>query len=271
MDDAAILPGLAAALREAAAMARAAAPRRAAAKAPQDYVTEVDLAVDALLAERLAALTPGVAVLSEERAVETTGRLARYWIVDPIDGTLNLMAGLPFVGVSAALVDAGGPRVAGVVRVSDGLICAAVRDGGATCGGAPLRTPPAPAELVALSTGLLDALIAEHAGAYAAARRVGKLRNLGAQALHLCAVATGGLAAAASLEARVWDEAAGGLIAREAGCLWRARSDELDWGDPAGVMTAGPQRSLAAHPAVAAALSAALAPALEHGPERRRP
>ena len=122
MNDKTIQTGLEAILREAMTLARQAPPSRADFKAAQDYVTDVDLAVDAFLAEKLSALTPDTPVLSEERAVEETGELDGYWIVDPIDGTMNLMCRIPFVGISVALVDAKGPRIAAVASVADGVI-----------------------------------------------------------------------------------------------------------------------------------------------------
>ena len=239
-------------------------PTRADRKAHQDYVTDVDMAVDRQLQSALAPLVPGAPVLSEERAVGSPGRCDRYWIVDPIDGTANLIAGLPFVGISVALIDGAGPCLAGVASLSEGRVCLALRGAGAFAampGGplVPLRVPTVPPELVVLSTGLMDALMAEGGARWAGLRAVGKIRNLGAQSLHLCAVAEGRLAAVASIEARVWDEAAGGLIVREAGGVWRSAADGADWHDPAAMMAIRAQRSLACHPAAEAAMAAALA------------
>mgnify|MGYP000070027093 CR=1 FL=1 len=263
MNDKTIQTGLEAILREAITLARQAPPSRADFKAAQDYVTDVDLAVDAFLADKLSALTPGTPVLSEERAVEETGELDGYWIVDPIDGTMNLMCRIPFVGISVALVDAQGPRIAAVASVADGVIYTAVRGQGAFRDGVKLDLLQAkPSELIVLSTGLLDALVAGHAEAYAAMRKIGKIRNLGAQALNLCFVAGGGLAAVASIEAKVWDEAAGGLIVREAGGIWTAASDRANWRSPSQMMTIRQQRSLAAHPHVVEKATVALRPEL---------
>ena len=259
MNDKAIQSGLEAMLREAMSLARKAPPARVDFKAAQDYVTDVDLAVDAFLAEKLAALTPGAPVLSEERAVEETGELDGYWIVDPIDGTMNLMCRIPFVGISVALVDAQGPCIAAVASVADGVIYSAARGQGAFRDGVKLDLSQSkPSELIVLSTGLIDALIAGHADAYASLRNIGKIRNLGAQALNLCFVAGGGLAAVASIEAKVWDEAAGGLVVREAGGIWTAVSDSANWRSPSQMMTIRQQRSLAAHPQVADAAADAL-------------
>lgn len=108
-------------------------------------------------------------------------------------------------------------------------------------------------DLIGVSTGALDALAA--GPGLAALRAHGKLRNLGAQALHLCAVAGGDLAACLSVEARLWDEAAAGLIAREAGAVYATDPAPADWTDPAALMALPRLRSLAAHPALAPALA----------------
>lgn len=256
--DQALLAQVSAILAEAVALARCETPTDASRKAHQDFVTNVDLAVDAFLEARLGALVPGCPVLSEERAVTVAGPLAQYWIVDPIDGTMNLMAGLPFVGICVALADAKGPRVAAVASVSDGTVYGAVRGEGAVRNGVPLRLDTPPGDLIVLSTGLLDRLMTGFDESYAALRKIGKIRNLGAQALHLCGVAAGQFSAVASLEARLWDEAAAGLVLREAGGVWLAASDSADWTQPKAMMAIGQQRSIAAHPDVARMMKEAL-------------
>ena len=255
-----LLADVTAILAEAVTLANRARPTDASKKAHQEYVTDVDLAVDGFLEQRLGALIPDCPVLSEERAVTVPGALPRYWIVDPIDGTMNLLAGLPFVGICVALADSTGPQLAAVASLSDGAIYSAIRGQGAFRNGQSLRLTAPPGDLIVLSTGLLDLLVADHAPAYTALRRIGKIRNLGAQALHLCGVAAGQFAAVASLEARLWDEAAGGLILREAGGHWQATSDHADWAQPQAMMAIRQQRSIAAHPAVLDAMRDALDP-----------
>lgn len=261
-----LLAAVTAILTQAVTLANSRRPTNASKKAHQDYVTDVDLSVDAFLEQHLGALIPDCPVLSEERAVAVTGSLPRYWIVDPIDGTMNLLAGLPFVGICVALADSTGPQLAAVASLSDGVIYSAIRDHGAFRNGQPLQLTANPCDLIVLSTGLLDLLIAAHGPAYTALRRIGKIRNLGAQALHLCGVASGQFAAVASLEARLWDEAAGGLILREAGGHWQAASDHADWAQPQVMMAIREQRSIAAHPAVLNAMRNALDPVFASPP-----
>lgn len=259
MRDEALRAALETALREAAAEAAAHRPTEIAAKGAQDYVTDVDQRIDALLTARLERLTPDAPALSEERAVPPGAVAPPYWVIDPIDGTLNLAAGLPFVGVSAALVDVEGPRIGAVASLHHGgAVWSAARGLGAWRDGARLAPVPRPPELLLASTGALDRL-ADRPDAYRALRAVGKIRNLGAQALHLCFVASGAAAAALSREARVWDEAAGALIAAEAGCVLRSWAEAIDWTQPEAAMATPGRHSLAAHPAAAAALADAAA------------
>ena len=258
MDDHSVLSALHGILAQAVRLARTAPPTRADQKAHQDFVTDVDMALDRFLQTQLTPLLPDCPVLSEERAVNTPGPLAQYWIVDPLDGTLNLLAGLPFTGICVALIDAGGPRLGAVADIQSGVIYSAIRGLGAFADTVPLHIPASPPALIVLSTGLLDRLISQP-GPYAALRRIGKIRNLGAQALHLIGVARGQFAAVASYEARLWDEAAAGLILREGGGHWQAESDQGDWTRPQAMMAIRAQRSLGSHPAVTTALQAALA------------
>jgi myo-inositol-1(or 4)-monophosphatase len=90
-------------------------------KEPGQPVSEADLMVDAMLREKLSALIPEAAWLSEE-SVETPERAARRfaWVVDPIDGTRDFVRGRAGWAVSVALVDAG--------EVVVGVLAAPARD-----------------------------------------------------------------------------------------------------------------------------------------------
>jgi len=90
-------------------------------KVPGSPVCEADLAVDAFLRRELCALLPSAGWLSEE-SVDHPERLVRglCWLVDPIDGTRDYIAGRPGWSVSVALVSAGKPLI--------GLLVAPARD-----------------------------------------------------------------------------------------------------------------------------------------------
>jgi myo-inositol-1(or 4)-monophosphatase len=184
-------------------------------KANASPVTEADLAVDALLKERLTAMLPEAGWLSEETA-DNEARLAcrDVLIVDPIDGTRAFMAGLPDWTISLALTRNGRPLAAVLVEPIAGRTFAAVLGKGATCNGVPLRLGPSlslAGRNVAGPKPLAEAFITQ------GAKLVPKVHSL---ALRLTQVATGELAIGlASRHSHDWDIAASDLIVHEAGGL----------------------------------------------------
>lgn len=191
-----------------------------------DPVTIVDTETERLLRERLAVLRPGEHVLGEEEggaAGVSAGRIT--WVLDPIDGTVNFVYGIPAYAVSvAAQLD--GESVAGAVAdVAAGAVYSAARGHGARvrdgAGTRALRCSDAEELAMALlGTGF----------GYAPQRRreqaeiltrvlplVRDMRRIGSCALDLCMVADGRLDAYYEDGVNVWDWAAGALIAAEAG------------------------------------------------------
>jgi myo-inositol-1(or 4)-monophosphatase len=215
---------------------------------PTDVVTALDQAAETLIRTRLWALRPGDAILGEEGGESGSGRVR--WIVDPLDGTVNYLYGLPDWSVSIG-VEVQGTVVAGVVNVPRrGEEFCAMLGAGAwlwrASGG-----PPVPLKCTA-GVPLGQALVGTGFG-YAAGRRqvqgevvaallpkVRDIRRAGSAAADLCSVAAGRLDAFFERGLNPWDFAAGGLIAAEAG----AQVSGLD-GKPA-----GPAMTLAAGPGV---------------------
>jgi myo-inositol-1(or 4)-monophosphatase len=195
---------------------------------PVDVVTAVDQASERLITERLLAARPDDGVLGEEGA-SRAGRSGVGWVVDPIDGTVNFVYGLPAYAVSiAAEVD--GEVVAGVVlNVATEELFTATRGGGARLSAPRL---PAPVALAVSAPPSLDrTLVATGFGYRAEDRRaqgavvaellpvVRDIRRFGSAALDLCAVAAGRVDAFYELHLNRWDHAAGALIAAEAGAV----------------------------------------------------
>ncbi|MCC6433917.1 MAG: inositol monophosphatase [Acidimicrobiales bacterium] len=170
-----------------------------------------DLATDAAA---LAVLQDaGVRVLSEESGLTGPAHAEVTVVVDPLDGSTNAAAGLPWYATSLCAVDERGPRVAVVRNLATGECFAAVRGEGATVDGAPLRSPVDRTEVL----GDALVLLSGHARAHLGWRQY---RAMGALALDLCAVAAGRMDAYldCSVDAHgVWDYLGGVLIAREAG------------------------------------------------------
>lgn len=227
------------------------------AKSELDYVTDIDIRVDEFLTERLSTFTPGIPVFSEERAMSRPS--GQFWIIDPIDGTHNMMVGLPHYGVCAALFDGERAIFAGVANVATGDVFSAEKGAGAFLNDRRLEMSSVPSTLMGWSSGATDSLMAKP-GIYNELRKLGKIRNLGSQALHLCQVAEGRFGFTISAEARFWDDAAGQLIAEEAGAVYRAFAADT----PSALLDLAflkkPMRSLCAHPELFAAIEHLLEP-----------
>ena len=191
---------------------------------PVDVVTAVDTASEALIVRRLLEARPDDGVLGEEGA-STEGTSGVRWVVDPIDGTVNFLYGLPQYAVSIA-AEQDGVIVAGVViNAATGVEYAATLGDGATRDGRSLavRATPPLGERLVLTGFHYDA---ELRGLQAAAvarllPRVRDIRRLGSCALDLCHLAEGSADAYLEEGASLWDHAAGALIAREAGATTR--------------------------------------------------
>ncbi len=227
-------------LREGADLARAKQPTEKTQKGFQDFVTNVDLELDAFLKVRLGALTSGIPVLSEEG--DTSHLPSRFWMVDPIDGTANLISGLPFVGIAVAFIEDGTTTLSGVADIYHGSVYSAAKNNGAFLDEMRLKMASAPAELLGVSSGLLERADIRRL------RQFGKLRGVGSQALQLCMVASGQLGATLSYEAKLWDDVAAALIAQEAGATYIAY--------PEGDRADNNQRSACFHPAHADKITA---------------
>jgi myo-inositol-1(or 4)-monophosphatase len=224
-----------------------------------NVVTDADYAAEALIRERISASRPADRILAEEGGT-TGGPADVVWIVDPLDGTTNYLYGLPAWSVSIAAVVSGAAAAAAVYVPARGELFSATRGGGATrqgAGGQPVR--------LRCSQGvpLGQALVATGFGYHAGERRlqgtvlaqvlpqVRDIRRFGSAAMDLCYVAAGRWDAYFETGLELWDIAAGGLIAREAGAMVGGLH-----GQPAGkpmIMAAAPPLFGALHDLVVAA------------------
>ncbi|WP_165814818.1 inositol monophosphatase family protein [Labrenzia sp. 011] len=224
-------------------------------KSSLDYVTDIDLLVDHFLTEDLARFTPGIPVFSEERSMSRPQ--GAFWIIDPVDGTHNMIAGIPHYAVCAALFTDTCAVAAAVLDIASGDLFVAQKGQGAFLNQNRLSMPTKPSTLVGVSSGMTDRLV-RFPECYKKLRQLGKIRNLGSQALHLCQVAIGRFGFTLSEEARFWDDAAGRLIAEEAGAVYRsfAASNEDDLMRLA--FSKAPLQSVCSHPDFAEDLEALL-------------
>jgi myo-inositol-1(or 4)-monophosphatase len=217
-DRAEIRDRLAAAAREAGALALQSFRGRPKTwiKGKSSPVSEVDIAVDVLLRERLLAILDA-AWLSEETE-DDPARLQRaeVWVVDPIDGTRAYLAGLADWVISAALVDAGRPVVAALYAPVTDELFLATAGGGATLNGAPIRTSTGDELAGARFSGAkrrLDSLAAIEP-------RIETTPRIPSLALRLARVASGTLDGTFTApNSHDWDLAAADLLVHEAGGL----------------------------------------------------
>jgi len=263
-------PWLALALR--AAHAAAALIREAAAdpaalevrlKRPNDFVTRVDVASERLIVQTLLGAEPGHAVMGEEQAaLHGNPQADHVWIVDPVDGTVNLIHGIPAYAVSIALAVGGRLEVGVVLDVQRGEVFAAARGQGAWLGRGGVWQRLA----VSACADLGSAVVATSAPRTAdpddpvawarfaeVMRAASAVRRGGSAALDLAWVAAGRHDAAYDLGLAPWDVAAGTLLVREAG----GRVTTLEGGED--VLSI--RETLAAGPGLHAALCRILSPA----------
>ena len=186
---------------------------------PTDVVSEMDQAAEALLLDRLLGARPDDGILGEEGA-DTAGTSGVRWVVDPLDGTVNYLYGMPGWAVSVAA------EVDGVVHAPAlGETYVATQGGGARLidsrGEHAMHVRPCAdlsAALVATGFGYLPERRRTQAAVVAQLLPVVRdIRRAGACAIDLAWVAAGRLDAYFERGAHRWDHAAGALIAREAG------------------------------------------------------
>jgi myo-inositol-1(or 4)-monophosphatase len=209
-------------------IARAPAPTE---KADGSLVTETDLAVQRRVAEALADAFPGIPLLGEEMTSADQTRLLEetqtgVWILDPLDGTSNYACGFPGFAVSLALVERGQARIGMILDPVRDECFHAVRGEGAFLNGEPIH-PSAPGRALADCLAMVDMKRLPPERIPGLFRRGGfrSQRNLGSVALDWCWLAAGRYQLYLHGGQKLWDYAAGRLIADEAGAATRLYAD----------------------------------------------
>ena len=201
---------------------------------PVDIVTEADRETEQLIRAAIKAARPDDGFFGEESGAET-GSSGITWVVDPIDGTVNFLYGIPHYAVSIAVVE-GEPDpltwralAAVVVNPASGEVFTATAGGGAFLGETPISVAPA-AELEQSLVATGFAYDSGMRGRQGDVIRqllplVRDIRRMGTASLDLCFVACGRLDAYFERTLSPWDHAAGALIAQEAGATVKGRGD----------------------------------------------
>ncbi|MET9213884.1 MULTISPECIES: inositol monophosphatase family protein [unclassified Nocardia] len=226
-----------------------------------DPVTVVDTESEQLIRALLAERRPADAILGEEGGgdVGATAPGAITWVVDPIDGTVNFLYGLPGYAVSVAAVRDGEPVAGAVVDVAAATTYSAARGAGSYA----VRADGTRVKLACAQEDSLTVALVGTGFAYGRQRRAAQarfltevlpeirdIRRLGAAAMDLCHVAAGELDAYYEHGLNAWDWAAGALIAAEAGAV--VHVPDVTVGGAAGELT------IVSAPGVATELTALL-------------
>jgi myo-inositol-1(or 4)-monophosphatase len=212
---------------------------------PTDLVSEADLASEQAIRELLGARRPQDGFLGEE-GTSTDGTSGLGWIVDPLDGTVNFLFGIPHWCVSVAVRDQQGTLAGAVYDPNRDELFTAARDRPAKLrgpagtielgngrGGAAPRAPELATAM--LATGLAYDAEVRAAQAHVLAElapRVRDIRRFGSAALDLAWTAAGRYDAYFERTVKPWDIAAGALICERAGLSVRELSaqQDLPWG-----------------------------------------
>jgi myo-inositol-1(or 4)-monophosphatase len=188
---------------------------------PTDLVSEADLVSERAIAERLARLRPGDGVLGEE-GDEQQGRSGLRWVVDPLDGTINFLFGIPQWCVSVAVQDRAAVTLAGAVfDPCRDEMWTAQAGGVAKLNGLQIEGPSTSEMSTAMiATGFAYDAEVRTAQGEVFARLIPKVRDIrrfGSAALDLTWTAAGRYDAYFERSVKLWDVAAGALVCQQAG------------------------------------------------------
>lgn len=216
----------------------------------RDLVTEADVRSERAIVELLRGADPDAAIEAEEETSDDVAAGPR-WFVDPLDGTVNFVHGIPMFGVSIARYDGPAPKLAVVHAPRLGETFVAAEGGGAWLfdrGGAPRRlrvADPATLSDAILATGFpyrrgeLAHSNLENFGRFF--YDVRGMRRMGSAALDLCYVAAGRLGGFWELHLSPYDVAAGALLVREAGGAVGDGDGGEDWLRGGSIVATGPR------------------------------
>jgi myo-inositol-1(or 4)-monophosphatase len=209
-----------------------------------DPVSAADEASERLISERIRTARPHDGQLGEEQTGDRAGTTGLRWVVDPLDGTVNYLYGIPQWSVSIAVEDADGPLVGVVHDPNRGDVFTAVRGGGAHLDGVPLTVGRvADASDALIATGFAyDPTTRTHQGELLAdlIGSVRDVRRFGSAALDLAWLAAGRWDGYAEFTMHRWDFSAGSLLVSEAGGLVEGWELVLGGATRAGLTAGGP-------------------------------
>jgi len=192
-------------------------------KSANDFVSNIDIAVENSITDTILASFPEHLVIGEENGAVGNAGSEYRWVIDPIDGTTNFIKGLPHFAISIAVFKNDKPEIGVVYNPIHDEMFAAARGQGATLNDRKIRTSQVLPETAIIATGLPLANPDIMPKASRVLNRVlttfPDIRRTGSAALDLCYVASGRVDAYYEFNLSEWDMAAGVLIAQESGAL----------------------------------------------------
>ncbi len=217
---------------------------------PTDLVSEADLAAQRAIVQLIGERRGEDGFLGEEEGADRPGTSGLRWVVDPLDGTINFLFGIPQWCVSVAVADETGPLVGAIYDPNRDELFTAVRGGAPFCNGEAIAASGRSDLATAMvATGFAYDADVRAAQAQVLTRvipRVRDVRRFGSAALDLAWTAAGRYDAYYERTVKPWDIAAGTLICEAAGLQVADLPEhpDLPWG------------ILVAHPAAVAPLLA---------------
>jgi len=187
-----------------------------------DFVSDVDRASEAAIAETVRQRHPEATLLAEEGSPDAQAASGLVFVADPLDGTTNFLHGVPWYAVSVAALLEGKLLAGAVINAATGELFTASAGGGARRAGQPMRVSTVDDPSRALIATGFPFSREEEISRYvrllpAVMRATSGIRRAGAAALDLADVACGRFDAFWELRLSPWDIAAGLLLVREAG------------------------------------------------------
>lgn len=191
-------------------------------KGVADYVTEVDFAVQQFIRRRLEEMYPEVQFLSEEKSNEEIDKDGLVWVLDPVDGTTNLIHDYRASVISLALMQKGSVVLGMIYNPYTDELFSAQKGEGSYCNGQKIEVSGAETMekcLIAIGTSPYYKEMAEENFKVFQAifKDCQDIRRSGSAALDLAYVACGRIEAYFERNLKIWDYAAGMLLVREAG------------------------------------------------------
>jgi myo-inositol-1(or 4)-monophosphatase len=193
-------------------------------KNESELVTQADTQCQRIIIQRIRETYPDHGFIAEEGDAgrmfkqAPLGKAAIWWAIDPIDGTNNFAHGIPVFTVSIAALSEGEPVAGVVLQPANDAMFTAARGTEAQLNGRPIFAGEE--EIGPLTSVGLDSHFEETLPLWVC-DLIGqsRFRNFGTTALHLAYVAGGGLVASVMCTPKLWDIAAGTVIAQAAGAI----------------------------------------------------